>query len=118
MDVYRRSLDSSLNEQLPGETHPALSMQDWWQPEDGFHIDSCTRRHEKCRTAARKVRLDALLALDLLRSCSQIYDEARTMPFMTYVFGFPDAARMKAFHGFLNETQTALIRGHLVLMDH
>lgn len=105
-DAYRRSQDSSLNEQLPGdEEHYA----NYWRAGDTFHIDPCFPRHKKCvpekqrdlewmltpRERERQKRspyvcIFKAIGIPLLQTCSKVYREAKNLPLSQSTFAFRD----------------------------
>lgn len=125
-EAYARSQDPSLAEQLPGEV-----LANYWRLGDPFHIDSCKRRHDDCcpqheddekpdwmftprdqvkRDKAIGINLYNTLNLSLLGVCSQIYQEAKDIPFAKNTYGFTDAFALMWFLSRLTAAQSVCVR--------
>ena len=73
-----------------------------------YHVDAWTSRHRNCarepNARARRFRLELetwlrrpKLSLELLRTCKQVYREARLVPYQRNVFAFGSAGTFQSF---------------------
>ncbi|KAF2652373.1 hypothetical protein K491DRAFT_695615 [Lophiostoma macrostomum CBS 122681] len=85
--AYDRFRTVSLNEQLPA---PEEEVNNSFRAGDPFYVDSCQKRHALCLNDfyAHPDPLSSRLNLKFLQTCSQIYQEAKALPFETNMFGF------------------------------
>jgi hypothetical protein len=126
-DAYRRSQDLLLNEQRPGEEE---TMANNWRAGAAFHIDPCQQRHKHCyqwkefdhmewmltpreqaeRKKAEPISLSSVLGMNLLQSCSQVYREARYLPFAQNTFGFREVYALIWLLSILSAPQSSALR--------
>jgi hypothetical protein len=131
-EAYKRSQDSLLSEQLPGEDE---TMANNWRPGDAFHIDPCQQRHKNCyqwhkfdnmewmltpreqveRKKAESVNLFKVLGLSLLQTCSQVYQETRYIPFAENTFGFREVYSLNWLLSILSAPQSNALKSLCML---
>ncbi|KAF2008167.1 hypothetical protein P154DRAFT_568987 [Amniculicola lignicola CBS 123094] len=99
-EAYRRANDPSFNQQLPGD-----DRSKHWRYGDPFHIENCNHRHERCAVDAPQ-----FLNLGFLRTCSQVHQEAKKLPFTANTFAFRSPLMLQLFVFGLAPAQYTLLR--------
>jgi hypothetical protein len=114
-DAYHRFRKESLNERLPGQEHEAQNL---FRVGDPFYVESCEDRHRECtfQNAERSGNdIRDSLGLNLLQTCSQIYQEAKAFPFEYITFGFDNLLSLFGFLSRLTLLQRSRVRSLYML---
>ena len=127
-EAYRRSRDAETDERIQEDSE---LLGNHWRLGDSFHIDSCRRRHDECcprpknddmpswmftprdqvqRDRTISTQLDQVLSLNLLKTCSQVHQEAKDIPFSANTFGFVNVLALLWFSTQLTVAQSTSLR--------